>query len=319
MTRRLRDIGEHGWIARLLRTVPGGRRVVVGPGDDAAAIQAPRGPVLLTTDTLVEGSHFQLGWETPAALGRRALRINLSDVAAMGGRPLAALVSIEAPSDLPVAVLDGLMRGLAEDARRHDVDVVGGNLAAAPRLAITVTLVGVAVGRPVTRAGARAGDDLWVTGRLGGGGAAVRALLAGHRARRPPVPVRLPAARLLAPVAHAMIDVSDGLVQDLGHVCRASGVAADVDASRVPVAAACRRALGDDAAAFAATAGEDYELLFAASPGHRRRLERLASRLQCGLTRIGRIVAGRSAARLLDASGRPLPLPRAGFDHFRRG
>jgi thiamine-monophosphate kinase len=274
--------------------------------------------MLLTTDTLVEGSHFQLGWETPARLGQRALRINLSDVAAMGGRPLAALVSIEAPPDLPVAVLDGVMRGLVDDERRHGVDVVGGNLAAAPRLAITVTLVGVVVGCPVRRAGARAGDDVWVTGRLGGGGAAVRALLAGHRARRPPVPVRLAAARLLAPLAHAMIDVSDGLVQDLGHVCRASGVAADVDAARVPIATVCRRALGADAAAFAATAGEDYELLLAASPGHRRRLERLALRLDCGLARVGRLVAGRPAVRLLDASGRPLPLDRAGFDHFGR-
>src|SRR5262245_11585603 len=109
---RLGDVGEHGWIARLLRELPAGRRVLVGPGDDAAAVRAPRRPLLLTTDTLVEGVHFRLRWESPAALGRRALRINLSDVAAMGGRALAALVAIEAPSGLPAAVLDGLMRGL---------------------------------------------------------------------------------------------------------------------------------------------------------------------------------------------------------------
>jgi len=318
VARRLRDVGEHGWIARLLGTVPRGPRVVVGPGDDAAAIRPPRGALLLTTDTLVEGSHFQAGWEPPARLGRRAFRINLSDVAAMGGRPLAALVAIEAPPDLPVAILDGLMRGVIADARTHGVDVVGGNLAAAPRLAVTLTLVGVASRRPVTRTGARPGDDVWVTGTVGGGGAAVRALLAGHRTRRPPVPVRLEASRLLAPVAHAMIDVSDGLMQDLGHICRASGVAAAVDAGRVPVAAACRRALGVEAVPFAVTAGEDYELLLTASPRQRARLERIAPRLGCALSRIGRIEAGRPAVRLLDAGGRVLPLRRAGFDHFRR-
>lgn len=318
MTRRLRDIGEHGWIARLLRAMPRGSRVVVGPGDDAAAIRLPRGALLLTTDTLVEGAHFRAGWETPARLGQRALRINLSDVAAMGGRPLAALVAVEAPPDLPVAVLDGLMRGVLRDARAHGVDVVGGNLAAAPRLAVTLTLVGVASRRPVTRGGARPGDDVWVTGTLGGAGAAVRALLAGRPGRRPPVPVRLEAARRLAPLAHAMIDVSDGLMQDLGHVCRASGVAAVVEAARVPVAAACRRALGAGAVAFAATAGEDYELLLTAPPGMRARLERVGSRVGCGLARIGRIEAGRPAVRLLDAGGRPLSPRRAGFDHFRR-
>ncbi len=317
MTARLRDVGEHGWIARLLRGLRPGRHTVLGPGDDAAAIRSPRRSILLTADALVDGVHFRLGWESPAALGRRALRVNLSDVAAMGGTPLAALVSIEAPPRLPVAILDGLMRGLAADARRHGVDVVGGNLAAAPRLALTVTLAGEAGARLATRGAARPGDDLWVTGTLGGAATAVRALRAGRRVRRPAVPVRLAAGRLLLPHVRAMIDVSDGLLQDLGHVCRASGVGADVWVAAVPVAVGCRRAMGTSATRFAATAGEDYELLCTASAGRRRRLERLASRLGCRLTRIGRIVAGRPAVRLLDARDRPLRLPRAGFDHFR--
>ena len=301
----------------MLRSLPRGPLTVLGPGDDAAAIRAPRRPLLLTTDTLVEGGHFALGWESPAALGRRALRVNLSDVAAMGGRPRAALVAIQAPPRLAAAVLDQLMRGLAADARRTGVDVVGGNLAAGRHLAITVTLVGESGRRLVTRARARVGDDVWVTGTLGGDGVAVRDLLAGRRARRPPVPVRLHAGQLLAPVVHAMIDVSDGLVQDLGHVCRASRVAAEIDVDAVPVAPACRRALGTAAARFAATAGEDYELLCTASPRARQRLARLAPRLGCGLTRIGRIVAGRPGVRVLDARGRPIRLRRAGFDHFR--
>jgi thiamine-monophosphate kinase len=216
-----------------------------------------------------------------------------------------------------VAILDGIARGLNGDARRWGAEVVGGNLAAARRLALTVTVVGAAVGPPVTRDGARAGDDVWITGTIGGSGTAVRALRSRRRARRPPVPVRLDAARMLAPAVHAMIDVSDGLLQDLGHVCRASAVAADVDAAAMPIAAACRHALGRDATRFAATAGEDYELLVTAPPSRRSRLERLAPRLGCRLTRIGRIRAGRPAVRLLDVRGRPLRLGRTGFDHFR--
>src|SRR5215467_6049874 len=197
MTKRLRDLGEHGWIARMLRALPAGRHTIVGPGDDAAALRIPRGRLLVTTDTLVEGTHFRVGWEAPAALGRRALRVNLSDVAAMGGSPLAVVVALEAPPALPAPVLFGVMRGLAADARRHGVDVVGGNLAAAPRLAITVTLLGQAGRRLATRAGARPGDDVWLTGTIGGAGCVVRALLAGHPGRRPGVPVRLDAGRAL--------------------------------------------------------------------------------------------------------------------------
>jgi thiamine-monophosphate kinase len=316
-TLRLSDVGEQRWIARLLRRHAPGRRTLVGPGDDAAALATPRRPVLLTIDSLVEGVHFRLAWESPEALGRRALRVNLSDIAAMGGRPLAALVGVEAPPRLPVRVLDGVARGLNADARRWDLDVVGGNLTSGPRLALTVTVLGAAVGPLVTRRAARAGDDVWITGTIGGSGTAVRALRAGRRVRRPPVPVRLGAAWLLAPAVHAMIDVSDGLLQDLGHVCRASGVAADVDAGALPVAGACRRALGAEAPRFAATAGEDYELLVTAPPRRRRALARLASRLGCRLTRIGRIVAGPPAVRLLDVGGRAVPVRRAGFDHFR--
>src|SRR5262245_41476613 len=243
MTIRLRDLGEHGWIDRLLRTWRAGPRTVVGPGDDAAAIRPPRRALLVTTDTLVEGVHFRLGWESPAALGRRALRVKLSDVAAMGGTPLAAVVALEAPPGLPAGDLGALMRALAADARRWRTEVVGGNLVAAPRLAVTLTVLGEAGRRVVTRAGARPDDDVWVTGTLGGAAWAVRQLLAARRVRRPPVPVRLAAGRLLAPLANAMIDVSDGLVQDLGQVCRASGVAATVEATSLPVAPACRHAM----------------------------------------------------------------------------
>jgi thiamine-monophosphate kinase len=312
MPRRLRDLGEHGWIGRLLPRLSAGGRVLVGPGDDAAVLRPGRRPLLVTVDALAEGTHFRLGWETPAALGRRAFRVNASDVAAMGGVPVAALVAIEAPPSLPAAVLDGIMRGLTADARRAGAAVVGGNLTAGRRLVVTVTLLGEAPGRVVTRAGAKAGDLLVVTGTLGGAGLAVCALQKGRRARRPAVPSRLAAGRALARFAHAMIDVSDGVLQDAGHVARASGVALELSAPRLPVAAACRAALGDAASTFAATAGEDYELLAAVPP---RRLAALRG-LGCALTVVGRVRAGRPVATLLDAAGRPVRLPRGGFDHF---
>ena len=313
--RRLRDVGEHAWlervIARLGRASNGGR-VVVGPGDDAAVVRAGGRPLLLTTDTLIEDVHFRSGWSTPAALGRRAFAVNASDLAAMGGVPRFALLALEAPAGMRVAALDALTAGFAAAARRAGARLVGGNLAQGTHLAITAALVGEAPGRVVTRAGARPGDLVYVTGSFGSAGLAVR------QRRLSAPPDRSRAGVLLAAVASAMIDVSDGLLQDLGHLCRASRVGADVEIARVPVSATCRRALGARAPAFAATAGEDYELVVTIPPGRERRLLRLRRRLGCRVTRIGRVVPGAARVRFLDPAGRALPVNRPGFDHFRR-
>jgi thiamine-monophosphate kinase len=313
---RLADVGEQAWIARLTRRLArsgrGDRRVLLGPGDDAAAVRPGGRPLLLTVDTLVEGVHFRRRWLSPAALGRRAFAVNASDVAAMGGRPAFALLALEAPGSLPAADLDAVAAGVDAAARRAGARLVGGNLSAGARLAITLALVGVVPGRLVTRAGARPGDRLWLTGTLGGAGLGVR------RGRLAAVPLRIAAGVLLARVASAMIDVSDGLVQDLGHVCRASGVGAEIELARLPVAPAVRRALKAGAPRFAAAAGEDYELLAAVPPARERVLAPLRHRLGCRLTCVGRIVAGRPAVRVLDARGRAVRLPRGGFDHFAR-
>ena len=316
---RLRDVGEHAWIGRLGGLLAGahrGPRVLVGPGDDTAVVRPPRRPLLLTTDALCEGVHFRLPWISPAALGQRAFLVNASDVAAMGGVPTFALLAVEAPPELPVAALDAVVAGFSAAARRAGATLVGGNLTAGRRLALTVALLGEAPGRVVTRAGGRAGDALYVTGALGAGGLAVRRLLAGSRGTLPVPPLRVGAGVLLARLAGAMIDVSDGLLQDLGHVCRASGVAAEVELARVPVAPACRRALGTGAAAHAAAAGEDYELLFSVPLRREVALARLAPRLGCRVTRIGRLCRGRPAVRVVDAAGRQLPVRTTGFDHF---
>jgi thiamine-monophosphate kinase len=318
--RRLRDLGEHAWIARLLRRLDvrrAPRTVRVGPGDDAAVITPPLGPLLLTTDTLREGVHFRRRWTPPRALGRRAYRVNASDVAAMGGRPTAALIALEAPPRTPVADLDALVAGFVAAARRHGAALVGGNLSAGPALSVTVTLLGRVRGRVVTRAGARPGDGVWLTGTLGAAGIAVRRLAAGGRGRLPDPPDRVAAGERLAAVASAMIDVSDGLAQDAGHVARASGVALELDLARIPVAPACARRLGPRAARFAAAAGEDYELLLTIPRRHERALGRLRRRLGCRLTRVGRVVVGAPAVRLVDAAGRRVRIPRAGYDHFR--
>jgi thiamine-monophosphate kinase len=290
--------------------------VLVGPGDDAAAVRPTRRPLLLTTDSLIESVHFRHGWTSPADLGRRAFAVNASDIAAMGGAPRYALVALEIPGRAPVAEIDALVAGFSTAARRSGARLIGGNLARGPHLAITVTLIGEAPGRVVTRSGARPGDHLFVTGALGATGLAVRRLAAGRRGRLPALPNRVSQGILLARLAHAMIDVSDGLAQDLGHVCRASSVAAEIELARLPVATACRRALGERAEVFAATAGEDYELLVAIPPHQLPALARL--RLGCRLTEIGRVARGRPAVRLLDRAGLPVRVPRGGFDHFAR-
>jgi thiamine-monophosphate kinase len=315
--RRLRDVGEHGWIARLVPRLAAGSGVLVGAGDDASVVRPGRGRLLLTTDALVEGVHFRAGWASPSALGRRLFAAATSDVAAMGGVPRWALLALEAPASTPAATLDGVVAGFAAAARRAGASLVGGNLAAGRHLALTATIVGEAAGRFVTRAGARPGDLLCVTGTLGGAGLAVRALRNGRRVRLPVPPLRVRAGVVLARVASAMIDVSDGLVQDLGHLCRASGMGAELDLLRVPVAPACRRALGPAAAAFAVRAGEDYELLAAVPRAREPALSRRLARLGCRLTRIGRVVEGRARVRVVGPGGEPLALGRGGFDHFR--
>ena len=259
--------------------------------------------------------HFRR-WLSPRALGERAYRVNASDVAAMAGRPLAAVMAIEVPRGMTAATLDGVVAGFVAAARRHGAGLVGGNLARGRALAITVTLLGLAPGRIVTRAGARPGDVVVVTGALGATGTAVRERRRGGRMALPRLPDRVGAGIALARVASAMIDVSDGLVQDLGHVARASAVTIRLDAARIPVAAVCRRRLGARATAFALTAGEDYELACTVPRRRLAALDRLATRLGCRLTRIGVVDRGGPAVAVVDAAGEQLALGTGGFDHL---
>jgi thiamine-monophosphate kinase len=315
----------------------------IGIGDDAAVLPPAGASTLFTTDSLVEGIHFRPDWLTPAELGGKALAVNLSDLAAMGGAPGAALVSLALPPDLPVSVVDGCFRGLRRLARREGVSVVGGNLTRAERLTITVALTGtVAEGRPVLRSGALPGDRLVVSGQPGlarlGWRLLARASTGSGRAYPPSPPPwrqrlarshswarralarfltpepRLAQGRLLARAgAHAMLDLSDGPARDLHRLAAASEVAIVLDPATFPCPRGFRELsarLGEDPIQAMLEGGEDYELA-AALPAD------ALDALPGSWTAIGTVVEGRGVF-LLDGKSRR-PLAPAGYDHFLGG
>ena len=325
MKGRLRDRGEIALLEEIRRLVPVGAGVLVGPGDDAAVLRRIPHPLLLTTDALVERVHFRRGWLSSRELGRRAFHVAASDVAAMGGRARAVLLAIAAPSDLAVVDLRALVTGVRDAAIRAGAALVGGNLTAARDLSLTVSVLGDAPSRPLLRNGARPGDQLFVTGRLGGAALGLRLLRgarslpdgeAARRCWRRPV-ARLQAGRVLATarIATAMMDLSDGLIVDAGRLCRASGCGAVFRADLLPLATPLRALAPGVARELATAGGEDYELLFAVPPHRTARLA--ATALGCRVTRIGEIVRGRGVT-LVDEAGRRLSRRgRAGHEHFR--
>jgi thiamine-monophosphate kinase len=296
-----------------------GEGVVVGPGDDAAVLRPPAGEDLVATvDAVVEGVHFGSTF-TPGDVGWKALAVNLSDLAAMGARPLHALVALGVPAGTPARTVRGIARGLGACARAHGTTVVGGNVSRARELTVTVTVLGVVpAGRAVLRTGARPGDLVAVTGTLGD--AALGLVPGAPRAvvlrQRRPTP-RLAAGRALAGLARAAIDVSDGLAQDLGHLCRASGVGARIGLPELPLSPAYRRLAPrlPDPWAPALAGGEDYELVVALPPAALDRARAAARRARTPLTVIGRFVQG-AGVRVVDALGARVRVP-AGHDHLR--
>ncbi len=342
---RGRGDGEFELLARLRAEVnkgPGTMGVVVGIGDDCAVVRAPASGarLLLTTDTMIEGVHFRRAWLTPRELGVRAFRAAVSDIAATGGRPRYVLLSLEVPGSehgFGSREALALSRAVAAAAHRSGAALVGGNVSGAATIGVTVTVVGEAARRPLLRSGARAGDLVFVTGALGGAAAGWRALVArdggGRRTsvsaaqqrrsasawRRPPLRLAFAAALADRALAHAMIDVSDGLLQDLGHIARESRLAIRVDPAAVPVhpAAAATSGLAGAPAPLelALGGGEDYELAFTAARSRRAAIEALAATQRTPLRVIGVVEKGRSA--VTDPEGRAFALATAGFDHLR--
>jgi thiamine-monophosphate kinase len=343
----LGSIGEKGLLRRHESRVPRAAGVLVGIGDDAAAVEI--GPfALVTTDSLVEGVHFTRGASPARLLGRKALTVNLSDIAAMGGVARYATVSLCLPPDLGVGWVDSLYDGLLERAAESGVAIVGGNVSrGGDAVVIDVMLMGDA-GRLLLRGGAQPGDRVVVTGTLGAAAEGVRLLTEGVRLDedgglaaigpwtepwavalvacltaqldpRPPFAL----ARSIAErgVAHAGMDLSDGLSSDLHEMCRRGGLGAIVDESALPIdpaAAGLERARGGDAVALALHGGEDYQLLLAVAPSELADVSDLARVWGLPLTAVGEFVAGDVAVRLRDAGGER-PLVAGGHDHFRLG
>ena len=299
--------------------------VVLGIGDDAALMEPPKGQQLaLAVDTLVEGVHFPKG--VPAsAIGWKALAVNLSDLAAMGAEPAAALLALTLPSDDP-GFVDEFAAGFGALADTHRVALVGGDTTRGP-LAASVTVMGyVPKGAALTRSSARSGDDVWVTGTLGDAAGALALWRAGtpmlrtgslrERLDRPSP--RLGAGRALRGLATACIDVSDGFLADLGHVLAMSGVGADIEIDALPASAALVEAFPDRATrrTLQLAGGDDYELCFTAPAGQRNAVQAALDAAATPVARVGRIADG-ATLRLFDADGLPVALPpRRGWVHF---
>lgn len=290
--------------------------VLLAIGDDCAVLAPSVHPRVWTVDSAVAGVHFTPQLMSLEEVGYRAFMAAASDVAAMGGRAIAALSALILPRELDDEQLDQLTRGLARAAAECSCPIVGGNLSRGGELSLTTSVLGECPRGVLTRAGARVGDGLYVSGTLGGAALGLRALQRGADQSRFQAAIsrfRAPRARLdlaleLATLASAAIDLSDGLQQDLGHLCAASGVGARVELRALPLlpeAEGAARELGCDAYTLAVTGGEDYELLFTAA----------ASLPPTLATRIGTIVEAGAGVSFVDAEGRPVAL-RGGFDHF---
>nr|WP_245214390.1 thiamine-phosphate kinase [Pararoseomonas indoligenes] len=296
--------------------------------DDAAVITPPPGrELVLAADAMVEGVHY-LPDDPPETVGRKLLRVNLSDLAAMGAEPLAYLMTTALPRGTPPDWLAGFASGLAEDQREFGIHVLGGDTVSIPGPAcLSLTIIGtVPPGQALRRAGARAGDDLWVSGTIGDGALGLAVLQGrikadgeGHLARRYRLPEpRLALGRALRGVARAAMDVSDGLAQDLGHLCRAGGVGAVLELSALPLSApaAALVASDPDLRARLAAGGDDYELLFAADPADRERVEAASRAASTPATRVGRFTDGLASVTVLGPEGGAVSLPRGGWSHF---
>jgi thiamine-monophosphate kinase len=327
---KLSDLGEFGLIERLARIVgtPRDEDLIVGIGDDAAVWRVGAEFLIATTDTMVEDVHFRPGQAPWADVGWKAMAVNISDIAAMGGTPLFALVTLALPQGMPVDSVEIMYAGLAECAREYGITVAGGDVVRAPQTSITVALIGRAEqrdGEPLLlrRDAARAGDVIAVTGTLGDSAAGLRRLQEGAGGDDPlarrhlwPRPHLSPASMALKIGVTCAIDVSDGLLQDIGHICERSGVGATIRAQDVPLSDELKSAYPDDALRLACTGGEDYELVLVAD---REILDAIAPAMGLAqITVIGEIVDDvDQRVRLLDDAGHEVSFDRTGWDAFR--
>jgi thiamine-monophosphate kinase len=324
--------GEFDLIARYFAPLAGDAPGSFGLQDDAAVFEPPAGRVVVATlDTLVAGVHF-LPQDEAGLVARKLLRVNLSDLAAMGARAEAYLLSLSLTRDAPEAWVADFAEGLAADQREFGCRLLGGDTTATPGpTSLSLTLLGSARAEHVlSRGGAQAGDLLYVSGTIGDAALGLKVLrgeigdlkeadaaFLAERYRLPRPRADLGMRLAEEALATAAIDISDGLVADLGHICETSGLAASVEISSLPLSQPTRAALGQDPSLLqdVVAGGDDYELLFTATPGTAERLEAVARELGCPVRRIGQMSEG-SGMVMHDESGKPVEIGRAGWTHF---
>jgi len=326
----LSSLGEFGLIERLRRRLgPPPPELALGIGDDCAALQLPPDRQLLVTcDLLLEGVHFRRDWTDLQRLGRKCVAVNLSDIAAMGGEPRQLVLGLGLPEDLTLEEFDQFLDGFCEAAAAYGVTVIGGDTCRAQQfLTVSVTAFGsIAPGRLLRRSGARPGDLLLVSGTLGDSALALRQLQRGAAAEPwllerhfDPTPrVALGQALAACGAVRAMIDLSDGLLADLGHLLEQSGVGARVEAAALPLSAPFESLAGDpdERLELALAGGEDYELLLAVRPDRLPLVQAAAQQVGVPLTVIGEVLPLVDGLQLLAADGRRLAPAHRGFNHF---
>lgn len=330
MTRDQKRRGEFEIIKRFFAPLSQKEAGAFGLTDDAAALTPKAGhDVVVTTDAIVAGVHFLPG-DPPDTIARKALRVNLSDLAAKGATPRAYLLTAAFPHDIGDDWLKSFVAALKADQARYGITLVGGDTVATPGpLTLNVVALGeIARGRTVTRAGAKIGDDVWVTGTIGDAGLGLRlskgddlglnerqrdALIRRYRVPDP----RVALGQGLPTLATACLDVSDGLIADVGHIADVSKVQIRINATDVPLSHVSRAAMesGRTSLTEILTAGDDYELAFTAPPAHRQHLIELAAKAKTKIARVGEVARGKGVVAR-DESGRPLEISAAGYRHF---
>lgn len=310
--RTLKSIGEFGLIRQIRKSAPLSQKVVLGIGDDAAVLRSGKNFELVSTDMLVENVDFTFRAATPREVGRKALAINLSDIAAMGGEPEAALVALACPKHTKLKAIEALYTGIKDLARKYKVSLIGGDLSSAPIWVIAVTIIGRSKSMPVKRSGAKPEDLICVTGALGGS-------ISGKHLNFEP---RIHEGKWLKGVGvSAMIDVSDGLAQDLTHILEESGVSADIDLGTIPVsqdALRLSRRTGRKPLDHALSDGEDFELLFTISPAQFKKvLNSWSKRFKTPLSVIGKVKSGRPGVNFWHKNRKiKFSTAKLGFKHF---
>jgi len=324
------SVGEFGFIRSIAARAGTDSSLLVGIGDDAAAAAISPGMVLLSTaDLLAEGIHFDLGWSDAFSLGKKSLAVNLSDIAAMGGVPRYALLSLAIPPQLPLEFMESFISGFLLQAGNYGVSLIGGDTSSSKGgLVISVTLLGEQYAEKIVRrSGARAGELICVSGTMGDAALGLQQLQAGRRqggavsCQLDPVPrVEFGKALAEAGLASAMIDISDGLAADLGHILAASGKGGQVNIDLLPLSDEFRASVARDCADYYAlplSGGEDYELLLTLPAANFAATRALAAAAGTTLTEVGRITAD-SGLFLADSAGNCYEAVTNGYDHFAR-